>query len=104
LKAINRANRPLRIVVDAFSPTGWRLDTPPNCSSHRLPDERRPGFVERETLGGLTTRPFGRVFDDPPAGHVDNPPSLNLFLADGVGNLRDPRVGNIMTLDIVAFH
>jgi hypothetical protein len=24
---------------------------------------------------------------------------MNLFLADGVGNLRDPRVGNIMTLD-----
>ena len=24
---------------------------------------------------------------------------MSLILADGVGNLRDPRVGNIMTLD-----
>ena len=27
------------------------------------------------------------------------PPRMNLLLSDGVGNLRDPRVGNIMTLD-----
>jgi hypothetical protein len=28
---------------------------------------------------------------------------MNLFLADGVGNLRDPRVGNIMTLDTLGY-
>jgi hypothetical protein len=29
LNALNQANRPRRIAVDAFSPTRWCLDTPP---------------------------------------------------------------------------
>ena len=43
--------------------------------------------------------PVGEFLMTRPRTLVDNPQSVNLFMADRVGNLRDPRVGNIMTLD-----
>ena len=48
---------------------------------------------------GYSQGPVGKLLMSRPRTFVDNLPSVNLFLVDGVGNLRDPRVGNIMTLD-----
>ena len=108
MNALNQANRARRIVVDAFSPTGWCLGYPPHGEQIALSLSKRASpeeeLSEPNYRGGLPTRPFGLVLDDPPAGRVDNPPRMNLFFAGGVGNLRDPRVGNIMTLDTGDFY
>jgi hypothetical protein len=95
-----RSKRALRMAVDVLSPTGRCPDTPRRMvRSTVLQEKRRPGFPRRADRRGLPTRPFRRVPHDPPRAMWITPRSLDLSLAYEVGNLRDPRVGNIMTLD-----
>ena len=95
--------RALRIAVDAFSPTGWYLDTPSHRDrpAHRFPHKRGPQkYPRRKTIaGGYPQGPWGGFLMTPRRAVWIAPLRKNLLLSGGVGNLRDPRVGNIMTLD-----
>ena len=78
------------------------MDTPPRMVRPTACQVKVVQDSWDEAVGlGYPQGPFGGFLMTRRRAMWITPRSLTLFLAEGVGNLRDPAVGNIMSLDIL---